>query len=279
LLTLLCHVLWCAGLIYASLYIIQSQAYVFSNMHGFYIILISMFLGVMPVRKEWIGVTSAIFGCVFILIDPKASRVDSSGALEIKHNMWPAILDLASAFFGALYFILNARNVKNLPFCLLILIMNMHTWVINGMAAKYENPDILLFSTNTRTGCLGFLNLKDNALLPLFSYAIFSSFFGSAGYVLSLVFHSPLVTANAFLLEPFFAQLLGYSLGLDQLPGIMTAIGTIFAVAGIAFIDSASRDRQHVTYASEKEEQKSYFIAQDSAIPSPNYNLSINNDR
>ena len=153
---------------------------------------------------------------------------------------------------------MTARNVKTLPVCLLILIMSVHTWAINSLFAIYENPDITLFSLNTQTGCLGFLNLRDNALLPLLSYAVFSSLFGSAGYVLCLLFHSPLVTSNAFFLEPFFAQLLGFSLGLDKLPGIMTLIGTICAVAGLAFTDSGSRARhrsQQGVTCSEKEKQ------------------------
>ena len=82
-----------------------------------------------------------------------------------------------------------------------------------------------------------------NEVLPLLFYSIFSSFFGSAGYILCLLFYSPLVTSNAYLLEPFFAQSLGYMLGLDSLPGIMTAVGTIFAIFGIAFIDRGSRER------------------------------------
>jgi len=218
---------------------------VFNNVHGLYIVLISLFLGVVPSRKEWIGLCLAILGCVCIIMDPEAVRVASGpnqdGGVQ---SFWPGIIDLASAFFGALYFLMSARNVKNLPVCLLILIMNMHTWMLNGLVAKYQNPDIALFSFEPETGCLGFLNLMGNPLLPLFSYAIFASFFGSAGYILCLLFYSPLVTSNAYLLEPFFAQLLGFGLGLDKLPGIATAIGTLFAVLGIGFIDAGSRDRQ-----------------------------------
>ena len=92
------------------------------------------------------------------------------------------------------------------------------------------------------TGCLGFLNLN-NPALAIFSYAIFASFFGSAGYVLCLLFYSPLVTSNAYLVEPFFAQLLGYVFGLDKMPGFMTALGTLFAIFGIAFIDRGSKRR------------------------------------
>ena len=92
------------------------------------------------------------------------------------------------------------------------------------------------------TGCLGFLNMN-NPALALFSYAIFASFFGSAGYVLCLLFFSPLVTSNAYLVEPFFAQLLGYMFGLDKMPGMLTALGTLFAIFGIAFIDRGSKRR------------------------------------
>ena len=122
--------------------------------------------------------------------------------------------------------------------------MNVHTWLINGLVASYQNPEIKLLSFDAETGCLGFLNIFSNPILPLFSYALFASFFGSAGYILCLLFYSPLVTSNAYLVEPFFAQLLGFGLGLDRLPGLMTAFGTLFAVAGIGYIDSGSRDRQ-----------------------------------
>jgi uncharacterized membrane protein len=74
-------------------------------------------------------------------------------------------------------------------------------------------------------------------------YAIFGSFFGSAGYTLSLLFFSPLVCSSVHLLEAIIAQALGYSLGLDQLPGIMTAVGSLFAIIGILYIENGTRER------------------------------------
>jgi drug/metabolite transporter (DMT)-like permease len=170
-----------------------------------YIVLISLFLGVIPARKEWLGLFLAIVGCVFIIMDPKATRIESGNFPEVEQTIWPAIIDLASAFFGALYFIMSGKNVKTMPVCFLILLMNMHSWAINGLIAKYQDSAINLFSFDVQTGCLGFMNVADQALLPLFCYALLASFFGSAGYVLCLLFYSPLVTSNAYLLEPFFA--------------------------------------------------------------------------
>ena len=80
-------------------------------------------------------------------------------------------------------------------------------------------------------------------MMELLLYAIFASFFGSAGYTLSLLFFTPLVTCNAYLVEPLLAQSLGYACGLDSLPGFMTAVGTLFAIFGIFQIDKGSRDR------------------------------------
>ena len=74
-------------------------------------------------------------------------------------------------------------------------------------------------------------------------YGLFCSFFGSAGYVLTLLFFSPLVTSNAYLIEPFIAQVLGYSLNLDKMPGIITLLGTICALAGILFIAKGDKER------------------------------------
>lgn len=83
-------------------------------------------------------------------------------------------------------------------------------------------------------------------LMQLFFFGLFASFLGSAGYTLSLLFYSPLVTCNAYLIEPLLAQTLGYLLGLDKLPGFMTAIGTVFAIYGIMYIDKGSRERMEV---------------------------------
>ena len=120
----------------------------FNNVHGLYIVLIGLFVGVVPSRKECLGVVLAILGCIFIIMDPKASRVASDSVDTTDESYLPAIIDLVSAFFGALYFIMSARNVKSMPVCLLILLMNMHTFVINSCLAMYQNPEIEIFSTD-----------------------------------------------------------------------------------------------------------------------------------
>jgi drug/metabolite transporter (DMT)-like permease len=135
LLTLFCQVLWCLGLIYASLNTIQSQAYVFNNIHGLFLVLIGALAGARPSKSEMIGVLIALAGCVCMIIDPKALRNGNQQA-----SVLPAVLDAGSAVFGALYFIMSARNVKKIPICLLVSLMSFHTFLINSVIAKIENP-------------------------------------------------------------------------------------------------------------------------------------------
>ena len=101
---LVCGVLWDCGLIYASQYLIQSQAYVFNNIVGVYFVAISYIMGTIPSRKEWLGVLFAIIGMILLLHDPKAKR--SNPAISIQGELLPALVDLGSAFFGVFYIML-----------------------------------------------------------------------------------------------------------------------------------------------------------------------------
>ena len=76
--TLMCQVVWTAGLIYGSMNLIQSHAYVFNNIHGLFVVFIIYLMGQRPVIKEWQGVALALIGCALMLFDPKAERESSS---------------------------------------------------------------------------------------------------------------------------------------------------------------------------------------------------------
>jgi hypothetical protein len=67
-----------------------------------------------------------------MISDPKACRQDgATGRISVY------IVDFASGLFGALYFILNAKNVSEIPLCTLILLMNAHQFVMQSIVAKY----------------------------------------------------------------------------------------------------------------------------------------------
>jgi drug/metabolite transporter (DMT)-like permease len=115
---------------------------VFNNSHGLFIVFITYFLGILPSKKEWLGVLLVIIGIILMINDPKAERT----GVETGRSFLPALIDIGSACFGAFYFLMSAKNVKSIPICLLLLIMNAHTWLINSMIAKSVDPQIKLFS-------------------------------------------------------------------------------------------------------------------------------------
>ena len=100
--------------------------------------MISYFIGVIPNKLEWFGVAAALAGCALMIFDPEAARNSSNAETSI----WPGMIDLGSAFFGALYFLMSAQNVKSLPICFLIFLMNLHTFFINSVVAKLDDPQI-----------------------------------------------------------------------------------------------------------------------------------------
>ena len=122
--------------------------------------------------------------------------------------------------------------------------MNISNFVMCSLLAMIMTKgEAKIFSTDPVNGCLGFLN-PQIALVSFIPYGILSSFFGSAGYVLCLLFYSPAVTSNAFLLEPFVSEGLGYYMGLDKLPGWLTLIGTVAIIAGIMYLQKGNNARQ-----------------------------------
>ena len=123
--TISCLVIWVSGLVYAAERTIQSHAYVFNNTHGLFIVLINFAYGQKPYKSELIGLSLAVVGILFLAFDPGAHRKDGTTS-----SIFVCLVDLGSAIFGALYFLLNAKNVKELPICMLILTMNIHIWLL-----------------------------------------------------------------------------------------------------------------------------------------------------
>ena len=66
-----------------------------------------------------------------------------------------------AAMFGAFYFILSAKNVKDIPICSLIFFMNIHFMVMNSILASLNilgNGPPFEISMSTTAGMFGFLN-------------------------------------------------------------------------------------------------------------------------
>ena len=173
-----------------------------------------------------------------LILDPKAQRTDG-----FSPHLGELLICFGCAVAGAIYFIINERNVKQFPICLLIFYLNFVSFILSGVIAKIMTPGVEFFSTDPNYGLFGFLS-PDLALFMFGPYGILCCFFGSAGYVICLLFYSPVVTANSYLLEPFIAQALGYFLGLDSIPGLLTFLGTLLTVVGIFALQKGAKDRK-----------------------------------
>lgn len=118
-------------------------------------------------------------------------------------------------------------------------------WTLNSLLAKFTSDPkdgIEMFSMDKDTGCLGFFD-PEIMFIAFVPFGIFSSVCGSAGYVACLLFYSPLVVSNAYLIEPLIAQIMSYSLHIDDCPGPLTFVGGFFVVIGIMLIDKANREK------------------------------------
>lgn len=197
--TLLMQSLWAFGLIYASSRTIQTQAYVLNNAQGIFVILIGYYLGQKIYSGEWSGLFFGVTGCMFIMLDPDSTRTDV--ATHSGPALIPEVIDFASAFFGAIYFIMNARNVQSLPIMSLLFFMNFHLFFINAVCAKYLtlSDNIEIFSFDKYTGCLGFFD-PEIAFTAFVPYGILCGVMGSAGITLTLLFYPPIVVTNSYLL-------------------------------------------------------------------------------
>lgn len=206
LLALFMQVFWVFGLTFASSRTIQSHAYLINNTHGLFIVVINLIIGKQVLPGEFRGLFFALFGCLIILLDPNAHRRASETGL-VQSPLIPNLVNLSSAFLGAIYFLVNSKNVNSLPIMLLVLFQNVHLWFINSTLAKVmssEDAKIEYFSTDMNFGCLGFFDPRI-ALIAFIPFGLLCSVMGSAGYTISLLFYSPLVVSNAFLIEPIIA--------------------------------------------------------------------------
>lgn len=112
-------------------------------------------------------------------------------------------------------------------------------WAFSAIFACSFYDNIGIFSLDPLVGCLGFMN-SETWMFAYLVLGFFSSVCFSMGTILSTLFFSPLVVANVFLLEPVVAQIIGFVLGLDKMPGILTFFGISLAMIGVLFFYKGS---------------------------------------
>jgi hypothetical protein len=67
-----------------------------------------------------------------------------------------------------------------------------------------DGKPVEFWSMNANNGSFGFLN-PECAYTAFVPFGLFSTVCGNAGYIVCLVFFSPIVVSSSFLMEPLFA--------------------------------------------------------------------------
>ena len=200
-----------------------------NTLFSIFIVLIGFCLCLKPYRLELIGLLLTTSGVVCMLNDPDAERTDGKNGTLLVYSIC-----IFCALLAAFFFLLNGILVKTVPIFMLLLCQTMlgYLYLAIFMAVSGVDPDYSFFSNDKFHGAFGFFH-PDEAFVALVYYGPAAGFWGNAGYVISLLFFSPVIVSATMLLEPFVGQMIGYWMGIDLLPGWATWVGTTLVFVGI----------------------------------------------
>ena len=163
-----------------------------------------------------------------MLKDPHAERTDGKVA-----TFWHYAICISGAVGAAFFMLINGHLVKAFPIFTLLLAQALLGYLyINILLALVYPDDFEFFSLDPLWGGFGFAH-KDEVFAAFVCFGTSAGFFGNAGYVICLLFFSPVIVSATFLFEPFLGQLIGYLMKIDKFPGWMTIIGTVLVLIGV----------------------------------------------
>ena len=132
-----------------------------------------------------------------MLSDNSAERADGKKGTGLAY-----FICIFCALFGSFFILVNGVLVKKLPIFTLILVQAILGSIILATGMLVVFKDDFSLTTDKEWGAFGFLN-GDHAVEALLFFGPSSGFFGNAGYVISLLFFSPVIVSASFLMEPF----------------------------------------------------------------------------
>lgn len=233
------YVYWNFGLLYGAENMIQSHAYICNTMFSIFIVLIGYCLCLKPLRLELVGLVLTGAGVACMLTDPSAERTDGKVA-----SWWHYGVCISGAFGASFFFLLNGLLVKAFPIFTLLLIQAFLGYVyITFILAIAFSDEFTFFSMDRERGGFGLLD-PEEVFAAFICFGSTSGFFGSSGYVICLLFFSPVIVSASFLFEPFLGQLIGYWMEIDHFPGWSTWVGTLCVLIGVLAIQKADRQRK-----------------------------------
>ena len=184
-----------------------------------------------PYKLELIGLFITVGGVACMLGDSNAERTDGK-----KGTVWVYLVCFSGALAMAFFMIINGLLVKVFPIFTLLVLQAIigYLYLTIFMVSAYSDR-FVFFSLDIQWGGFGFCD-ENQAVKAILFYGLSAGFFGNAGYVICLLFFSPVIVSACFLFEPFLGQFIGYWMGIDHFPGWLTWVGTFLVLVGILLI-------------------------------------------
>jgi hypothetical protein len=115
------------------------------------------------------------------------------------------MLAFVSAIFSVVFFVFNSKLVGKMPAMTLASMLIVFQIIFQLLTMKIVDYDeFYIFSTDIERGVFGWVN-SDIVIFQIFAVGFVSGFCGNCVMSCALLYYSPLVINNVFLLDPFGA--------------------------------------------------------------------------
>ncbi|KAG9402445.1 hypothetical protein AC1031_007058 [Aphanomyces cochlioides] len=232
------YCLWNSTFLWALDHTSVDHAYILNNSHSL-VLVVGKILWRRPIAvQECVGTVIGIIGGVITALDHSISRTSATG---------PSLKGDFVAFLGAIgaaIYLTNAKAVRSQPGMNFMVFMWLHmcSVAVILLLILLLLGETITLSADPMIGLFGWL---DSTRLPLELYLVgVCDFVGGMGYIRVLKYFEPIVVSIVMLMEPVLASLLGIAVGVSNMPGIMTLVGSFVVIIGTAMVIKSSTKRR-----------------------------------
>lgn len=196
---------------------------------------------------EIVGTIIVVFSAIICMSDSESSKA-SGGSDIVKGD----IIAIISVPFYAAYFVVNSRLVKKIPAMLILHLIGLIQYIlVTGVILMKGEIDVpTFFSKDPVQGMFGWAS-EQYLLTSLLLIGPFAGLIGCGSYIFMLDYFPSHIVANIFLLEPVSCQFLGIILGQDNMPGMLTYVGALGILCGLALTMKGDRQKEQDNTAKE----------------------------
>ena len=141
--------------------------------------------------------------------------------------MTVSFLSLLGNIPGALFWILSKKCNDYMDSKSKLVYLNWCQVLYNIIGSFVWDKSDFFSTTKGIFGFIPWTSFYQTIFVNFFLCGFLSGFWGLSGYVWATEYFSDIVVMNTLLMEPFFSQLIGVMIKIDQPPGAMTIIGIL----------------------------------------------------